>query len=359
MQKPLLVLIDTNIFIYKTKLLKTPLATSLLYLLKTQNGFLAIPEILEYELNKHFRKNVIKAMDQIRNSYNEIEILMGVRDDYKLPNDQNIEERVSKRLAELNQFIIRHPFTIDNAKAALKRVIDEIPPNGPKNQQFKDSVLWENLLELSNDYNAHFITQDTGYFENCKPENGLSSVLKPEIQDKAIRVYFELTDFLDTFRVATPGIDYEKLAELIYHSLEEPFKEFCIEKGYVVGSMEKCSITPYLTEDPQKIAIDYELVFNVLTQRPDNPDAEEILAFVRGDTNFLINKFQLDEIPLLGIEFYNHDGQQLPGGLITARANLSLFGREKIHHKFKFPFPFGKSSKPFSKEQNSGYKEKK
>jgi hypothetical protein len=305
---------------------------------------LAIPEILEYEIHKHFQKHTNDSIAHIHQGYNDLEILMGYRDDYIVPDSLQINKRVSDRLNELKDFIVFMPFSLEHAKHALRRVIDEVPPNGPKNQQFKDSVIWETLLEFSENYDIHFVTRDTGFFEKGKPENGLSQILKEELKDKTIHVYFGLSEFLEAFQDKIPSLNTDRLAEMIFEALETPFSTFCKDRNYDPGNLDTYIIQPYLTEDTSKVTIDYELFVNVLQNKEDSPQAEEVQALIKGTTSYNLNSESLDETPTLElVEFYDLEGNRLPGGLITARGEI-VIGRKKVYHKIKRPFPFKKNT---------------
>jgi len=62
--------------------------------------------------------------------------------------------------------MVRVPFTLEHAKAALEMVDARMPPNGEKNQQFKDSAIWQAVLALSSDYRVHLVTNDRAFLLN-------------------------------------------------------------------------------------------------------------------------------------------------------------------------------------------------
>lgn len=340
MTKPIIVIVDTNVLVYKTKLLKTPVSAALLYALKSQQGKLGFPEVLELELEKHFAKCVSKAISQVKNGYSELEIFMGVRDDYKLPTSNEINNRVKDRLLELEAFIIRMPFSLSNAKNALKRVIYEIPPNGEKNQQFKDSVIWENMLEYSEENDIRLITNDTGFFEGGKPDNGLATELKKEIENKTISIYFDIQDFLDDVKHSIEEIDKDIIADNLYIALEPEFTKFFKEKNIEIGHMEKYSIKTYLTESPSKMAVDYTLVVNILQKyEQESPEFHEVEAHIKGEAALDLDNMKIEKPQLSCIEIFDHDGNRLPGGL-TCMSCTCVIGRKTIFHKFKTKNPF-------------------
>ena len=339
MKKPFVVLIDTNILIYDTKLLKTSFSAAVFYVLKKKNGKIGMPEVLEYELKKHLQKHIMDAIEGINKGYRDLESLMGYRDDYKVPKDEEVEKRFTERMEEIKEYTIPMSFTIEHAKAALKRVIDEIPPNSIKNQQFKDSVIWESLLEYSQEHDVYFITKDKGFFEERQPDKGLAKPLKKEIEGKNIKVYYkELSRFLDFFKDKIPPLDNDKIASIIFEALKEPFKNFCEEHSYEVRNLNEYIIEPYLTEEPSIIAIDYELCVNVLQIDESTTEQIEAHGIIRGNTTFNLDNDILGSTPLSRVEgFFDLEGKRLRGGLYVHTTDI---GSRKIYHKFKEPMPF-------------------
>jgi hypothetical protein len=171
--KPVCVVLDTNIWISDSSLLlKTPLGAALLYNLKLINGYIGLPEIIEDEVIKHIIKVGQDAIQQINSNFKKIEIIMGSRSIYDLPTENQIELVTRERFTELNHLIVRIPFTLEQAKGAIKRVNECSQPNGEKNQQFKDSVIWEAILTIINNYTVYFITKDNAFYKDRKADHG-------------------------------------------------------------------------------------------------------------------------------------------------------------------------------------------
>ena len=53
----------------------------------------------------------------------------------------------------------------------------KVPPNGNKNQQFKDSAVWQAVLALSLRYSTVLLTNDKAFFRNRNPKEGLAENL--------------------------------------------------------------------------------------------------------------------------------------------------------------------------------------
>lgn len=86
-QKQICVVIDTNIWLQESSLLmRTAMGSALLYILKQSNGKIGLPEIIEEELTRNIVENGLKAIEQIDKGFKSIEVIMGFRDSYEVPN---------------------------------------------------------------------------------------------------------------------------------------------------------------------------------------------------------------------------------------------------------------------------------
>ncbi|MGB3508190.1 MAG: PIN domain-containing protein [Microcoleaceae cyanobacterium] len=169
--KKLCVVIDANKWRQDSNiLLKTPLGVALLYCLKQKNGCIGLPEIIENEVMKHTIQVGCEAVEQINSNFKKIEIIMGKRSNYEVPDKTEIQKSIESRMKEIEPWVKRVPFTLEHAKSALQRVDEGTPPNKPEGrdkQQFKDSAIWEAILSLlKKNYEVHFITEDKGFFMN-------------------------------------------------------------------------------------------------------------------------------------------------------------------------------------------------
>ncbi len=110
--KKLCVVIDTNIWKKNTNiLLKTPLGAALLYCIKQKNGCIGLPEVIENEVIKHTIKDGYKAVENINHNFKIIEIIMGERSDYEVPDKTEIQKSIESRMKEIEPWIKRVPFT--------------------------------------------------------------------------------------------------------------------------------------------------------------------------------------------------------------------------------------------------------
>jgi len=261
--KNLIVVLDTNILVYKTWLLRTSLGAAFLYIIQRKNATIGLPEIVEKETIKHAVKNGLEANEEIEKSYSKIEKIIGKRDNYQLPTEEEYINSTKKRFEELEDIIVRFPFTFSHAKGALDRIMNETPPNEKKNQQFKDSAIWESLLEGLGENDVDFITGDKGFFQDKSPDQGLAENLKNEVKNKEgkFEIFYELEDFLITRTDEIPSLDKEKIARKINTLLIDKIKKDIEEAR--LERLSKYKIEPFLTENHKELVIKFLLDYKI------------------------------------------------------------------------------------------------
>src|SRR5262245_40313303 len=160
--KPGCVVIDTNIW-RSSLLLKTPIGQSLIYALQRQGGRIGLPEVIEAELRDQVVQAGLDAADKLREQSRIVNTLTDSPFPAPVPTRPELEKKVKERLTELASILARVPFTFEHAKAALNMVIAKLPPNGPRNQQFKDSAIWQAVLTLSREHTVHLVSNDRAF----------------------------------------------------------------------------------------------------------------------------------------------------------------------------------------------------
>lgn len=334
-------ILDTNVWVYRTRLLSTALGAAVLYSLHQTGRILALPEVIEEEIRKHTLKRGSDAVKAISENYRLIEQLMGVRDDFRVPAASDFAARVDARLLELEQLIKRTPFTLDHAKAALKRVMDETPPNGYKNQQFKDSAIWEAILDLARAGDVDFVTEDSAFFNDRKPNRGLAENLKQECKavPGRINVYHEVSSYLESVKEELPPLNYAEIAKNISEQLWEELSRRAIDQGYELGDLVNHKISAFLTEKSNFIAIEFRLSY--ITHGVKYPESQENVRaneIAKGDCTYELSSKRVSDIRLETIYLEDLSGDRIPAhGAVFLRAEGGVYGRKTITYTLRKP----------------------
>jgi hypothetical protein len=209
------VVVDTNEWI-ATRWFSTPIGEAFQGFIGTGKVRFAIPEVLQIEIDKHQERLILDLVDQTTSLLEYIERLSGITQ--KKPSPDDITSALTDRLSPLCEAAIRLRVTQEHARSALKRINDESPPNGPKNQQAKDSLQWEACLDLSEKYHVSFITRDGGFYLDRDPRKGLARNLaaEPAVQLGRLVVYPSIEEFLSAVQSESrviPPVEIDSLVE--------------------------------------------------------------------------------------------------------------------------------------------------
>ena len=333
MEKVVYVIIDTNIW-HETLLLNSVPGAAFLYALNLNKFILVVPEVISLEINKHAMKIGSEAISKIHEGYNILQRLMGKRDDYHVPTLEELKKRGEDRLSELKKLVMPTEFTLKHAKSALLRVIDESPPNRPGNQQFKDSAVWESILEIAQKGEVHFITKDTGFFQDGNREKGFAQNLAEDCQKlkNKIYIYTDLKYYLTKIWKKLPVIDSKKIGNLINSMILEEIRKKGLDQDYELGDLDKIEILPFYTEKPDILAVNFEFSY-----RAKFRESEAFKALITGNCAFdlgseAIHEVRVDEMSLIDPEGYKVRGHAMVWGDIT-------IGRKNVPYKIKHPIP--------------------
>jgi hypothetical protein len=135
---PYYVLLDTNVWVAE-RLLQSSIGSAFLYALTRTKSSILLPEVVELEIARVLPDLAEQAVSRIRGELSLLRQLSG-HDKLRVtaPSALAIREGIEERWGQLSGSLIRIPFTHDQAKSALQRVINKAPPSGQNNEQFRD-----------------------------------------------------------------------------------------------------------------------------------------------------------------------------------------------------------------------------
>ena len=344
------IILDTNIWVYDTKLLSDPISASLLFYLNKTEGKLIVPEVIEKEVASNITKVTSEACKQITKQYLLLQKMFGSVDEYILPNETSAQQLFKNKLKQISNLIIRQPFKLSHAKGALDRIIAGIPPNKPStqkkqgDQQFKDSCIWEVATEFSKKGEVVFITRDYGFYEGNNPEKGLAKPLKKELENlrNNIAIFPSIHSFLKDIKDSIPKLEPRIIRRVLYQDMQENQTLLNAVDNDQIGQITSISFKAFLTEKVNTVAIHYKLGFDI--DNVEDIDTEDPLGegvmIVKGTclfdyTSEIINQNSIDEI-----SFEDQNGFPLPGKGTTIFSRISAtIGRGTIRHQFKSKMP--------------------
>jgi hypothetical protein len=219
-------------------------------------------------------------------------------------SDSQLETSIDKRLNELEPLIVRVPFTLDHALSALDMVINKTPPNGMKDQQFKDSAIWQSILTLSTQYSVLFVTNDHGFFDGRKSSSGLAAPLRSQCESASVQVelFDNIADCLKLLRGEEPSLDKAEIISLIDPQIL-PEIIACTQKTVeLVGPLIDHKIEVFQTED-ERFAVDFSVVHTYVPTNPEKWDQHgEFLLVADGTCYFDPVNQLITQVYLNGID---------------------------------------------------------
>lgn len=305
-RKPYCVVIDTNIWRAEL-LLQTPRGRSLVYMLGRQGGYLGLPEIVEKEIPKQIVRLGEEIEQKCENYLRRLAILVDDPTLTVLPRMREFENITQKRLAELEPIITRIPFTFEHAKNALQLVYDDLPPNSSGNQQFKDSAIWQAVLELSYQHTVHFVTNDRAFLADSKDyRKGLARNLDENCRKikTEVHIYSDLKSCLDVIGRELDNVDKNTIFSLIYKEIEPTITNRTYQLKCEIGEIRDRKVLAYPSNDTEKIVIE----FSISIQIERNPhitetDIDQGKLFVVGNCFYMRSSAQIAGLTLDVMEF--------------------------------------------------------
>lgn len=287
--KPDCVLIDTNIW-RSELLLKTPVGASFVYTLGRQQAFLGLPEVVEQELTRQIVEAGRQAAEALEKSSRVINTLTDSPFSASIPSDAALEEKVVDRLRHLEPILVRVPFTLEHARAALDMVNSKLAPNGEKDQQFKDSAIWQAVLTLSSRYIVHLVTNDRAFLLNrSNVSKGLALNLQEDCSRRGVHVgvYCDLASCLKDIRRDAPTVDEARLRSLVLPYVEASLRMEAERNSVVVGEMLDTDITAFRIANSDRLAVDYRITMQCEQDPSSLSDSrKDIRAIVHGSCYF-------------------------------------------------------------------------
>jgi len=263
-QEGLVVVLDTNVWITH-RLLHSKMSDSLLFFIDRIGGKLGLPEIVEMEVRSRAQDLVMKEIGKARQSLDSVGSMLGESISVSLRDHDGVKDAITRRLEWLQPLLDRSPLTLLQAKGALTRVVDRIPPCKTR-QEFRDAALWESVLDLAGRRRrVLFVTEDKDFCESRDLEKGLAAALKDEIQDLGLKleVLFKLGDAIALLSDEAPTVDQRRLLLQLQRTLKPSVVESSLEKGFAVGGELGRSVEHYPTADPKILVVVYEIEYKL------------------------------------------------------------------------------------------------
>jgi len=253
------ILIDTNLFAERTRLLRTALGPSLLYFAKIRDAKIVVPEVVRSETIRYVVQAVQSLNERLAGLLRETREFLGQSANPSLPSVADSEKAVETRFAEISRWIQPITHTPELLVRAAKRVlVKSAPSHQPGKDSYKDSLIWECVLELPEGSIVHFASADNGFFD-LEEGGGLHPTLLREASDRrfVINAHRGLESLVNALQGDEPEIDHARAAVVINHSLTARMVHAMQRWRVDETGQEVVSLQPYLTDRPGMLYIEF------------------------------------------------------------------------------------------------------
>lgn len=270
--------LDTNLW-RQSALLRDTLSASLLYALRATGSVLGLPQVIEREVVKNGVEHGQKARSDVDRGLRVLRALTGAVPDALLPDDAALRSAVDRRIADLEPLLVRSPLTMDHVLRALDRVdLHEAPAHS--GQQVKDCLIWEACLDLSAGHEVHLASQDKAFFKEGNHQKGMHPGLVADCDRRDVRIHLHssLEAALAHFEPRAVEHFDDRRAVLALEPAVAPLVEdsLRLESAALGGERNDASVRPFVTERPDRLALDFTLGWDLL--RDGAPVADQWAA---------------------------------------------------------------------------------
>ena len=214
----------------------------------------------------------------------------------------------------------------------LQKIFAKAPPNGINNQQFKDGVVWADCMNLLAEDSVSFVTEDTDFYLDRKFEKGLATNLKEEVATRphTFNIYHSLKELIDELRTNVE-VDGSELARLFRAEFDDSIASILERNGFAIDGAPCVQVSPFVTEDPDRLYIDFEITTACRDTTPEGRSDAELK--LKGDAFYCVTEKQFSEMRNRGEElaFIDGSGERKHVNVVVGTANIMLGHRTVAH----------------------------
>lgn len=327
----LVVVLDSNIWMQE-RMLRHSVGSAVRFFLHRSNARLVVPEVVRLEVELNLERELKELVSNLREGHKHLLSLVGQQKEQVLPSDEELRQIALDAFGNMGIEVFDNPFSLESARSSFEKCLRSEPPSGPKNQQFKDGVIWADCLALAKDSPVIFVTQDKGFYKDREYKRGLAENLAIEAKKVAheISVVHELSSILERIRESIK-IDYRSLDELHYRMIKERAERLVGSEGYTLGDLLGGEHSVFATDDPNVGYVEFSLRYQCI-----HPTQPEGLLVAEGECILNSTTGELSECRSRGEEFLfvSSEGEQQKRNTVFGVGSIVL-GHRTVKHSIR------------------------
>jgi hypothetical protein len=332
-ETPLTIVLDTNVWL-KNAMLRDSAGAALRFYLRQFGARVAVPEVVRSEVVIHLGQDLKETAARIRADYRQLLKHVGRLHELVLPDDGVLEGTAEAAFEKCGIELLDVPFSVDSARHSFEKCLKGEPPSGPKNQQFKDGVLWADCIRLADEAPVLLVTEDKGFYEGREYAKGPAANLLREVEatKHGITVTHELAAVLERVRRDIP-IDYDLLAANFLPTVQAGVDRLLDHNGFVLGARLGGSHKLFATDNPTEVHLEF-----TLTYRAVHPDGREGALNLRGDGKYAPQTTAFEGLQGRSEElvFQDVEGERISKN-VTLAVGTAFLGHRIVHHEVRTP----------------------
>lgn len=331
---PLTVVLDSNIWLSE-HMLRHNAGAAVRFYLRRHDARIALPEVVRLEVSLHLSEHMKELAATTRQAHRALLPLAGRLRELVLPEDAELEAIAARAFEDIRVPVLDIPFTVESARASFEKCVRAEAPSGPKNQQFKDGVVWADCLRLARDTPVLLVTQDKGFYEGRDHGKGLAASLRLEAAAAPhdISISHELSAVLERVREAVP-MNYDAIeAGVLTAEKRTEVSRLLGSASYTLGDRVAATHQLFATDNPSEALIEFSLTFRAL-----HPDGRDGQLAVRGEGRYVSGTGEVADIRQRGDEFtYTDDtGEQKKANKVLM-VGAAHIGHRVVQHDVRVP----------------------
>jgi len=320
----LTVVLDSNIWLCE-QMLRNSTGSAVRFFIRKHGARIVVPEVVRLEVELHLERQLTELSSQLRDGHARLLQVVGELKELVLPSDDELRDVAKNGFTNAGIAIADFPFSIESARSSLEKCIRSEPPSGPKNQQFKDGVIWADCLRLADKSSVLFVTQDKAFYEDRDYKKGLAANLLAEAKSvpHMITIAHEVRSIFDFFGEPIQ-IDYNQLHEQYYPQIRKNTERLIGSEGFILGDLLDGQHDVFATENPDVAHVEFLLRYCC-----DHPSRQSGTLLAKGECVFRPSTETLDEFRSRDEEFQFQDDE----GEQQKRKNLWVSGSAVSGHR--------------------------
>lgn len=327
----LVVVLDSNIWMQE-RMLRHSVGSAVRFFLRRSNARLVVPEVVRLEVELNLEQELMALVSELREGHKHLLSLVGQLKEQVLPSDEELRQIALDAFGNAEIEVVDIPFSLKSARYSFEKCIRSEPPSGPKNQQFKDGVIWADCLALAMESPVIFVTQDKGFYKDREYRKGLAENLAIEAKNVTheVSVVHELGAILERIREPVE-IDYPSLHQLYYPMIKERVERLVGSEGYTLGDLLTGKHSVFATNDPNAGHVEFFLRYQCI-----HPTQPEGLLAAEGECVLDSATGKLSDFRSRGEEFLfvNSEGEQQKRNIVIGAASIVL-GHRMVKHSVR------------------------